>query len=139
VIVSAKRTGGGLVNALGSIAEDMRENARLRIERGSRTMTQVLFIVVAACFVSPFIFGLVSGIVLFLGSIGGGDTPPLFDTLIFYFQGFMVLSAIFASLAASMIKEGNISKSVIYAPILLIVTYVIFVGVNMFARTFFVV
>ncbi len=139
VIVSARRTGGGLVNALSSIAEDMRENGRLRLERQSRTMTQVLFIVVAACFVAPFIFGLVSGIVLFLGRIGGGETPPLFDTMLFYFQGYLVLSAIFAGLAASMIKEGNIAKSVIYAPILLIITYVIFVGVNSFAQTFFVV
>jgi pilus assembly protein TadC len=138
VIVSAKRTGGGLVSALSSIAEDMRENGRIKLERQSHTMTQVLFIVVAACFVAPFIFGLVSGIILFLGSIGGGEMPPLFETMMFYFKGFLVLSAIFASLAASMIREGNVTKTVIYAPILLVITYVIFIGVNTFARTFFV-
>jgi hypothetical protein len=64
--------------------------------------------------------------------------PPLFETMMFYFKGFLVLSAIFASLAASMIREGNVTKTVIYAPILLVITYVIFIGVNTFARTFFI-
>lgn len=137
VIVSAKRTGGGLVQALSSISDDMRENARLFKERSAKTMTQVLFIIIAANFVGPFIFGLVSGIILFLASIGGGEAPPLFGTLIFYFKGYLLLSAVFSALAASMIREGNVTKTVIYAPVLLIITYTIFLGVSMFAGTFF--
>jgi flagellar protein FlaJ len=137
VIVSAKRTGGGLVEALASIADDLRENARLVQERSARTMVQVLFIVIAANFVSPFIFGLVGGIILFLGSIGGGGVPPLFETILFYFKGYLVLSAVFSALAASMIRHGNITKTVIYAPVLLIITYVIFVAVNAGATVFF--
>ena len=45
VIVSAKRTGGGLVEALSSISDDMRQNLRLQMERRAKTMVQVLFII----------------------------------------------------------------------------------------------
>lgn len=139
VIVSAKRTGGGLVEALTSISEDMRENLRLYKERRAKTMTQVLFIVIAADFVAPFIFGLVAGIILFLSSIAGGSAPAIFETLMFYFKGYIVVSALFSALAASMIRDGNVTKAVVYAPIFLIVAYAIFVVVNHFANLFFVV
>ncbi|MCK4327973.1 MAG: type II secretion system F family protein [Candidatus Diapherotrites archaeon] len=138
VIVSAKRTGGGLVDALSSIADDMRQNMRLFKERRAKTMVQVLFIVIAANFVGPFIFGLVAGIILFLASISG-EPPALFGTLIFYFKGYLVVSALFSALAASMIREGNVTKTVIYAPVLLVISYVIFVAVNYMANAFFVV
>ncbi|MFC2174661.1 type II secretion system F family protein [archaeon] len=138
VIVSAKRTGGGLVDALASISEDMRQNLRLFKERRAKTMVQVLFIVVAANFVAPFIFGLVAGIILFLAQIGG-ESPAIFDTLIFYFKGYLIVSALFSAMASSMMREGNITKTVIYAPILLVISYVIFVAVNYFANIFFVV
>ena len=138
VIVSAKRTGGGLVDALSSIADDMRQNLRLHKERRAKTMIQVLFIIIASDFVAPFIFGLVAGIILFLASISG-DAPPLFDTIIFYFKGYLIVAAIFSSLAASLIRDGTLTKTVIYAPILLIISYTIFIVVNHFANLFFVV
>ncbi len=140
VIVSAKRTGGGLVDALSSISDDMRGNLRLLKERRAKTMVQVLFIIVAGNFVAPFIFGLVAGIIVFLANIGGeGQAPAVFDTLLFYFKGYLIVSALFSSMAASLIREGTITKTVIYAPILLIISYVIFVFVNYFANIFFVV
>ena len=139
VIVSAKRTGGGLVDALSSISDDMRQNLRLQKERRAKTMVQVLFIIIAANFVAPFIFGLVAGIILFLGNIASNSSPALFGTLIFYFKGYLIVSALFSSLAASLIREGNITKTVIYAPLLLLISYVIFITVDYFAGIFFVV
>jgi len=139
VIISAKRTGGGLVSALLSIADDLRAAARLKRERTAKTMVQVLFIIIAADIVAPLIFGLVSGIMLFLGGIGGTEVPPLFSTIIFYFKAYLAVSAVFSALAASMIREGNITKTVIYAPVLLVVTYIIFMVVSGFANTFFAV
>ena len=136
VIVSAKRTGGGLVDALSSISDDMRQNLRLFKERRAKTMIQVLFIVVAANFVAPFIFGLVASIILFLASIGG-ETPVIFGTLIFYFKGFIIVSALFSAMASSMMREGNITKTVIYAPMLLVISYTVFVVVNYFSNIFF--
>lgn len=139
VIVSAKRTGGGLVEALSSISDDMRENLRLHKERRAKTMVQVLFIIIASNFVAPFIFGLVAGIILFLAQIAGGETPALFETLIFYFKGYLIISALFSALAASLIREGNVTKTVIYAPLLLLIAYVIFILVHYFAGVFFTV
>jgi len=139
VIVSAKRTGGGLVDALSSIADDMRENLRLVKERRAKTMVQVLFIIIAANFVSPFIFGLVAGIIVFLSSIGSsGQAPALFETLLFYFKGYLIVSAMFSALAASMIRDGTVTKAVVYAPALLLISYTIFVVVNYFSGIFFV-
>lgn len=140
VIVSAKRTGGGIVDALSSISDDMRENLRLQKERRAKTMMQVIFIIVAANFVAPLIFGLVAGIIVFLGSIGNeGEVPAVFETLLFYFKGYLVVSALFSSLAASLIRDGTVIKTVIYAPALLLISYIIFTAVNYFAGIFFVV
>ena len=138
VVVSAKRTGGGLVEALSSISSDMRQSLRLHKERRATTMIQVLFIVVASNFVAPFIFGLVAGIILFLSSIAG-ESPAMFSTILFYFKGYLIVAALFSALAASLIRDGTITKTVIYAPILLIISYTIFVVVNHFANIFFIV
>jgi flagellar protein FlaJ len=137
IIVSAKRTGGGLVRALASIADDMRETLHIKREREARTMIQVIFIVIAGCIVAPFIFGLVSGIMVFLAGIGGQSASPVFGTLVFYFKGYLVVSAIFSAIAAAMIKEGKVTKAVIYAPALLLLTYTIFWVVSTFANSFF--
>jgi flagellar protein FlaJ len=140
VIVSAKLSGGGLVNALMSIADDVRETYRLKRERQARTMLQVAFVVIASSFVAPLIFGMVSGIMLFLGSIGTGTGEPLpiFDTMVLYFKGYLILSAFFSSLAASMIREGKVTKTVIYMPILLLITYIVYWVVSTLAISWLV-
>ena len=66
-----------------------------------------------------------------------GGAPALFDTLIFYFKGYLIVSALFSALAASLIRDGNITKTVIYAPILLLIAYTIFVTVHYFSGIFF--
>ncbi len=139
VIISAKKSGGGLVDALQAIADDLRKKNRLIKEREGTTMVQVLFIIIASCVISPFIFGLVSGIIVFLGSIGETGTTALFNTIVFYFKGYLVVSAVFSALAASMIREGRVDKAVVYAPVLILITYVIFVVVRYFAGIFFAV
>ncbi|MCD6414075.1 MAG: type II secretion system F family protein [Candidatus Diapherotrites archaeon] len=137
VIISAKRTGGGLVQALRSIADDLKNNQRLIEERKSITLLQIIFIIVAADIIGPAILGLVSGITVFLASIGGNESNPVLGTVVFYLKGYIVVSAIFSALAAAVIREGDVTKSVLYLPILLTLAYTIYVGVGIVAKMWF--
>lgn len=137
VIISAKRTGGGLVQALRSIAEDLKKNFRLVEERKSTTMLQIIFIVIAADIIGPAILGLVSGITIFLATVGGEEASPLLGTVIFYLKGYIVVSAVFSALSAALIREGDVTKAVLYLPILLTMAYSTFVGVGFIAKILF--
>ncbi|MCD4739717.1 type II secretion system F family protein [archaeon] len=137
VIISAKRTGGGLVQALRSISGDLKKNFRLVEERKSTTMLQIMFIIIAADLIGPAILGLISGITLFLATIGGEEASPLLVTIIFYLKGYIVVSAVFSALAAALIRDGDITKAVLYLPILLTIAYTTFVGVGFVAKMLF--
>lgn len=137
VIISAKKSGGGLVQALRSIADDLKKNFRLMEERKSSTMLQIIFIIVAADLIGPAILGLVSGITMFLAQIGTDTVSPLLVTVQFYLKGYIVVSAIFSAVAAAVIREGDLTKAVLYLPILLTIAYVVFVGVGIIANMLF--
>ncbi len=138
VIISAKVSGGGLTAALLSISDDIRHIYRLKRERKARTTTQVLFIIVAANFVAPMIFSLIMGVMQFMSSVAGQAATPAFEAMSFYFKVYLIMSAVFAALAAALIREGNLSKVVIYAPILLLITYATYIGVSSFAIKIFI-
>lgn len=140
VIISAKRTGGGLVQALRSIANDLKNNQRLIEERKSITLLQIIFIIIAADVIGPAILGLISGITVFLAGIAGaagGEPNTLLGTVVFYLKGYIIVSAIFSALAAAVIREGDVTKSVLYLPILLTVAYTFYVGVGFLAKMWF--
>ncbi len=137
VIISARRSGGGLATALMSIADDVREMQRISKERIAKTTTYVMFVIIAADFVAPMIFGLVTGVMTFLAKVAGSSATPLFQSMIFYFKAYLAISAVFSALAAAMIREGNVSKASLYAPFLLLLTYIIYQVVSGFAIGFF--
>ncbi len=137
VIISARRSGGGMADALMSIAEDVRDIYKIKAERRAKTTTYILFILIAGILIAPLIFGIVSGLMRFLGSIAGSSAAPLFDSMIFYFKLYLAVSAIFTSLAASMVREGNLSRSALYAPFFLLIAYITFQVVSTFALQFF--
>ncbi len=137
VIISAKKSGGSLSAALLSIADDIREIFRIKKERVAKTTTYLMFIIIAADFVAPLIFGLVTGIMIFLGRIAGEGVTPIFNSMVFYFKAYLAISAVFSALMAAMVREGEVEKAAIYAPFLLLVTYIIYTVVMRFAVGFF--
>ncbi len=137
VIISAKRSGGGLATALMSIADDIREMFRIKKERIAKTTTYVLFVVIAADFVAPLIFGLVTGVMVFLGQVAGEGVSPLFQSMVFYFKTYLAISAAFSALMAAMVREGNTEKAAMYAPFLLLISYIVYEVVMSFAIGFF--
>ncbi len=137
VIISARRAGGGMADALMSIADDVREFYRIKKDRRAKTTTYMLFILMAAILIAPIIFGIVSGVMKFLASVAGQGVSPLFDSMVFYFKTYLALSAIFAALAASMVREGNLSRSALYAPFFILIAYITYQVVSNFAVVFF--
>ncbi len=66
IILDSIKAGAGLADILDEIADDIRAMHRIGIERKTRTLMQVMFMVAAGGVVAPMIMGMVSSIVGFL-------------------------------------------------------------------------
>jgi len=136
IIVDSVRAGAGLADILEDIADDIKESQRITDERKSRTVLQVLFITAAGVFVTPFIFGMISTIVSFLitTSINTGlatveekiTISGAKEVILMMMEAYLLIEVFFSSLMIALMREGKMNKSVIYAPILLLIAYVIF-------------
>ena len=130
IINAARRSGGSLLQTLTLIAEDIRSISRLNRERKTKTVMQFLFIVVASCLIAPFIFGIlrsVLSILLTLSFSGGEGILKEFDLT---FKLYLIIQASLSIIGAVMIREGKIAKSVLYIPVALLVSYVIYMLVS---------
>lgn len=95
IIIDARKAGAGLAQVLDAISEDARDILRIKRERVSRTVMQVVFINAASVVIAPVIFGMVIILVGYIStgitksaSIGGyGPMPSIgFGFLGFAFQ-----------------------------------------------------
>jgi pilus assembly protein TadC len=130
IIIAARRAGGGLLDTLAAMAEDIRAMARLKRERKTKTFMQFLFILVAGCFVAPFIFGIVKSVMDIMIRVGGttsmgevAATISQFDTL---FKSYLIIAAALTTFGAVLVREGRWTKAIVYIPIGVLVTYVIY-------------
>jgi len=131
VVIAARRSGGGLIDTLTAMSEDIRAVQRLREERRTKTLLQFLFIIVAGSFIAPIIFGIVRSVLTVLMGIG----EEVIHTGIIgqygtIFKVYLVMQSSLGTMAAVQVREGHISKAVIYIPILALVTYIIYVVVS---------
>ncbi|MFH0987205.1 MAG: type II secretion system F family protein [Candidatus Micrarchaeota archaeon] len=129
IIIAAKKSGGGLLDTLVAMSEDFRDLYHLEQERRSKTFTQFLFIVVAGILIAPAIFGLISFLVGVLLNVGGSmdatgkATVAKFDMM---FRAYLMIQGALAMLGAVQIKEGNLSRAVIYIPVGMTVAYAMY-------------
>lgn len=75
IMVDARRAGAGLADVMSAVGDDARDILRIGRERRSRTMMQVMFLIISGMFLSPFIFGFTMSIVTFMSSgiaVSGG-------------------------------------------------------------------
>ncbi len=137
IIVDSVRAGAGLADILEEIAEDIRQTNRINHERKARTLMQVLFMVAAGAFVTPFIFGLISMLADFMaqstmGLISGADSALKArilsekNWLIFMIQIYVFIEITATSVMLSLMREGNKNKSIIYLPALLFIAYIVY-------------
>jgi len=132
IIIDSVRSGAGLANILEEIAEDVRSTHRVNRERISRTLLQVLFIVVAGAIVTPMIFGFVNTIVSLLTQFGGsqisGSGVQAVEAVLMSTQVYILIEVGATSVMVTLMREGNASKSIIYFPILLLIAFLTYYG-----------
>lgn len=147
IISDAKKSGAGLSEILKSIAEDTSDLLRLKRERKSRTTMQVVFLLIAGFILSPFIFGFTISIVSYIGEgfSKGNNAPPgtsvdlsevnKFQTqgisddlasLDGLLKGFISVQIILTLIAIGIIRKGQGTSYVIYAPFIIITGIIIY-------------
>ena len=151
IIITAKRSGGGLVDALVSISDDLRDFMRVKRERISKTTMQALFFVAAGIVIAPAIFGLVCSIAEYMGEKTSASpnvklkkdslldfVNPIYEffglekqkNLVFIlnpiFKIYLFLLSIMSAIGVAILREGKFSSSIKFMPVFLLVSYIIF-------------
>ena len=135
VIVDAIKAGAGLADVLEDISEDVRETNRVNTERKTRTLMQTMFMIATGSIVAPYIFGVISAlIVMFSQSASGFDISPAQvatsilagDQIILLLQVYIFIAVLASSVMISLMREGKLSKAIVFFPILLFVAFFIF-------------
>lgn len=129
IIIAARKSGGGLVDTLTAMSNDIRSIRRLKSERRTKTMLQFLFIITTGCFIAPFVFGIVRSVLSILVGIGEvtAESAALVARFDIVFKVYLVIESALSVLGAVQVREGKMSKAVLYIPILALVTYIIYV------------
>lgn len=138
ILIDSVRSGAGMADILDQVAEDMREAYHLGRERKSASLMNVLFMVAAGAIVSPAIFGMVASIISFLiisvedvGVASAADIAKAIEAknlIILLMQLYIVIELFATSAMMSITREGKMNKTIIYAPYLLFVAFLLFYG-----------
>jgi len=141
IIVDAFHAGGGLAKVLEDVAEDARQTYRLMEERKAKTTMQSMFIVVASVVLSPFIVGAAFGIMGFFERMGktfsGTNilTPEKFAEMVtamgaiqMFLIFYVLFQAALSSLMISAMREGKIIAGIRFAPIFMLIAYILLKG-----------
>ncbi len=133
IINDAIKAGAGLADVLDEIADDVRALHRIGRERISGTMLQVIFIVAAGAVVAPIIMGMVTTVIELLITVSAGIVKTKFeivqamntkDMIVILMQIYLVIEVVAAGAMIALTREGKISKSLIYIPVLLLIAFV---------------
>jgi len=141
IITNSIQAGAGLSNVLEQIAEDVRAFYRIAKERKASTAMQVIFMFVAGALIAPMIFGFVSTISKILITSSGiaateeakKAATEAAGTINLAIQLYIFIETFFSALMISIMREGKISKTIIYFPILVLIAYVAYLAAAMFS------
>ncbi len=132
IIIDSIKAGAGLADILDEIADDVRAMHRIAKERMAETMLQVIFIIAAGSIVAPIILGLISTTLLLFSQtaagigLTGAETAASIKTnnfILLLLQAYLLIEVIASGAMISLTREGKISKSLLYIPILLLVAF----------------
>ena len=141
IIVDSVAAGAGLANVLEEIAEDVRESHRIQKERIARTVLQVIFMFVAGAIVAPLIFGFVSTISKVLLSASAAavsaeraaEANNALGIIQLSVQAYLLIESVATGLMIAVMREGKMSKSIIYIPVLLCIAYISYLVAGFFS------
>ncbi|HLD58838.1 MAG TPA: type II secretion system F family protein [archaeon] len=135
VIVDTIKAGAGLADVLDDISNDVREAYRISVERKAQVMMQVIFMVAAGVFITPMIFGFVSTVIsLFIragASAGVSEAQRLEvlsvkDFILTLMLAYLLIEVLATSTMVALMRDGKLSKSIIYFPILLLLAFILY-------------
>lgn len=133
IINDAIKAGAGLADVLDEIANDVRALHRIGRERISGTMLQVIFIIAAGSVVAPIIMGMVTTVIELLIAVSAGLVKTKFelvqaiaskDMIVILMQIYLVIEVVASGAMIALTREGKISKSLIYIPVLLLIAFI---------------
>ena len=143
IIIDSVRSGAGLADILDEISEDVREAHRIEKERKTKTLLQVIFMVVAGSLIAPMIFGFVSTISSVLINAAAKivtieeqiTAKQAASTIQLGIQIYLFFEVLAASAMMALMREGKLTKTIIYMPILLLIAYVAYTFAVIFSGT----
>ncbi len=133
IINDSIKAGAGLAEVLDEIADDVRAMHRISKERISGTMLQVIFIIAAGSVVAPIIMGMITTVIELLietsaGIVGGKEeiieAIAAREYIVTLMQIYLIVEVIASGAMIAMTREGKISKSLIYIPVLLLIAFI---------------
>ncbi len=133
IINDAIKAGAGLADVLDEIADDVRALHRIGRERIAGTMLQVIFIVAAGSIVAPIIMGMITTVIELLIATSAGIVKSKFeivqavatkDIIVILIQIYIVIEVVASGAMIALTREGKISKSLIYIPVLLLIAFI---------------
>lgn len=136
IIQECIRTGAQLADVLDDIANGTKSMYKIKKERITKTMLQVVFIFIASAIIAPFIFGLTNVITTFLVDVAknsGIATGSALEISVatqsaikFLLDCYILIEVAAASVIVGMMREGRISKSIIMFPIMVVVAFIVY-------------
>ncbi len=143
IIVDSVAAGAGLAGVLDQIAEDVREMHKIEKERKSKTVLQVIFMFTAGGLIAPMIFGFVSTISSLLiaastAAVSAAKTAQAKNALgviHMSIQAYLFIETIATGIMIGVMREGKISKSIIYIPVLLCIAYISYLVAGIVSAT----
>ncbi len=134
IIVDSIKTGASLAEVLEDISEDVRDLHKLKEERKANTQMQFLFMIAAGGIIAPIIFGEITAIMdMFTQVLGTEISKAQLEQaqsnsamILLITQGYLIIEVLGSGGIMALIRDGKISKSVIYIPILLLTAFVMY-------------
>lgn len=136
LIQECLKTGAKLADVLDEIANDTKNMFRIKKERQTKTMLQVIFIFAAGGVIAPFIFGLITVISSFLIEVSTTTgiasesaivvAVSVSKTIALLLNIYLVLEVLAASAMVSMMRESTFNKMYIYFPVMICIAFLIF-------------
>ncbi len=109
---------------------------RIGRERKSRTLLQTIFLFAAGAAVAPMIFGFTTTIVdVLVGSAAGAassrsavvEAKEAIEIIFIGVQFYIFAEIAAASAMIALMREGKLSKSLLYFPILIFIAYLVYI------------
>ncbi len=137
LIQECLKTGAQLADVLEEIAQDTKQVFRIKKERETKTLLQVIFIFAAGAVIAPFIFGLTNVITVFLTNISANSGVASADalaksivaqkTMSLLLDAYLLLEVAAASVIISLMRSGTFTNAIAFFPAMITIAYIVYI------------